>query len=183
MPGRQVIPQESTAEALPAVDCRACIPKETAMGIADRSTPRPGTAVTQPTAGGAGRGRAYRTWTERGRGVLRQVNADLSRDGQLLTQELVAQAITRLRWQPWPATLPPRPGQAIRQVIRELVLPRVDLISYRSRDLAPHALYGIQANFTDGRARYHVLGSGQDLTVLAVDFWPIPPCRRKAQAS
>lgn len=64
------------------------------------------------------------------------------------------------------------PGLAIQEVIRQLELPRVDFISWRTVDLAPYGLYGIQANYRDGRARYYVLDRGHDLTVLAVDFWP-----------
>jgi hypothetical protein len=113
-----------------------------------------------------------RTWTEAGRRVLRQVNADPGQDGRPITCELLARVIDDMPWQPRPAPSTVRPGQAIRQVVRDLVLPRVDLVSYRSQALTPHGWYGIQANFSDGRARYYVLDHDHQLTVVAEDFWP-----------
>lgn len=114
-----------------------------------------------------------RTWTDAGRALLQRINTDPSEDGRPMTVDLVAQVIEQMPWQEPPERLPMSPGLAIQTLIGELRLPRVDLISYRNWDLAPYGLYGIQANYTDGRARYYVLDRGHDLTVLAIDFWRV----------
>lgn len=119
----------------------------------------------------------YRTWSKQGRRVMREINTDTSEDGRAMTAELVANVIKQTPWEPPPERLPMSPGLAIQEVIGWLELPRIDLISYRNWDLAPYGLYGIQANYTDGRARYDVLDRGHDLVVLATDFWRVqgPP--------
>jgi hypothetical protein len=113
----------------------------------------------------------YRTWTDPGRALLQRINTDPSEDGRPMTVDLVARVIEQMPWQEPPERLPMSPGLAIQALIGQLRLPRVDLISYRNWDLAPYGLYGIQANYTDGRARFYVLDRGHDLTLLAIDFW------------
>jgi hypothetical protein len=89
-----------------------------------------------------------------------------------MTVKVVEEAIERMRWQEPPDRLPLSPGLAIQQLIRSLELPCVDRISYRNCDLAPYGLYGIQANYSDGRVRVYVLDRGHQLAVLATDLWP-----------
>ncbi len=114
---------------------------------------------------------AQRTWTEQGLAVMAEIHRDRSEDGRPMTVALVQDAIERMTWQEPPDRLPMSPGLAIQAIICRLELPRVDLISYRNWDLAPYGLYGIQANYRDGRVRFYVLDRGHELVVLATDLW------------
>jgi hypothetical protein len=119
---------------------------------------------------------AQRTWTKLGRAVMAEINCDASEDGRPMTVEVVERAIEHMAWEEPPERLPMSPGLAIQQLIRELELPGVDRISYRNQgDLAPYGLYGIQANYADGRVRLYILDRGHDLVVLASDLWPARP--------
>ena len=118
---------------------------------------------------------AQRTWTELGLAVMAEIDSDPSEDGRPMTVKLVEQAIERMSWEEPPERLPMSPGLAIQHLIRSMDLPGVDRISYRNWDLAPYGLYGIQANYTDGRVRLYVLDRGHDLVVLASDLWPAGP--------
>jgi hypothetical protein len=118
---------------------------------------------------------AQRTWTELGLAVMAEINSDPSEDGRPMTAKLMEQAIERMSWEEPPKRLPMSPGLAIQHLIRSMDLPGVDRISYRNYDFAPYGLYGIQANYTDGRVRLYVLDRGHDLVVLASDLWPAGP--------
>ena len=119
---------------------------------------------------------AQRTWTKLGRAVMAESNRDASEDGRPMTVKAVERAIEHMAWEQPPNRLPMSTGLAIQQLIRELELPGVDCISYRNQgDLGPYGLYGIQANYSDGRVRLYILDRGHDLVVLASDLWPASP--------
>jgi len=111
-------------------------------------------------------------WTKLGLAVMAEIDRDPSEDGRLMTVKVVEKAIERMRWEEPPNRLPLSPGLTIQQLIRSLELPRVDRISYRNWDLAPYGLYGIQANYSDGRIRMYILDRGHELAVVATDLWP-----------
>jgi hypothetical protein len=104
---------------------------------------------------------------------MAEIDRDPSEDGRPMTIKLVEKVIERMPWEEPPDRLPMSPGLAIQQLVRSLELPRVDRISYRNWDLAPYGLYGIQANYCDGRVRVYVLDRGHELVVLAIDLWPV----------
>jgi hypothetical protein len=126
---------------------------------------------------------AQRTWTKLGLAVMAEINSDASEDGRPMTAKIVEQAIENMRWEEPPNQLPMSSGLAIQQLIRSLDLPRVDRISYRNWDLAPYGLYGIQANYFDGRVRLYILDRGHELVVLASDLWPAGPASAEAAAA
>lgn len=102
----------------------------------------------------------------------------------------VLRAIASLEWQDIrggePMDAPASPGLAINACIRELRLPRVDQVAWhgsasavewRDRDKAEgehYAIYGVQAIYTNGRARVYVIDIGTATIPLASDFWPAP---------
>lgn len=112
-----------------------------------------------------------RTWTEVGKAAPERLEG-----GCRLTPATVAAAIEAMTWQPVPTgtealELPMVPALAVERLVSELRLPKVTAISVDSADLAPFGLYGIEANYSNGRARLYVLDLGSVLTPLASDFW------------
>ena len=108
----------------------------------------------------------------------------------------VLRAIASLEWQDITAgesmDAPASPGLAINACIRELRMPRVDQVAWhglastvdwRDRDKAEgehYSIYGIQANYTNGRARVYVIDIGTATIPLASDFWPAPAKEKTA---
>lgn len=113
-----------------------------------------------------------RNWTITGEKVFADQEVKLEGGGRL-TLDVVEQAIDELEW--WFAihatTLPAVPGLAIKAVISELRLPKVSAIAI-SDALAPYGFYGIEANYSNGRALVYVFDRGSELIPLRSDFWP-----------
>jgi len=112
-----------------------------------------------------------RTWTTVGEDAY---EFELE-DGTVLDQAVVAAAIDALEWQDVPkrgkTRLAAMPALGITAAIEELRIPKVSKFSI-STDLAPYGLYGIEGNYSNGRARIYVLDRGSDLLPMASDFWP-----------
>lgn len=90
----------------------------------------------------------------------------------------VERAIAKLKWKPVPDSLPMMPGLGIKAAIKELRLPKVSKVAINGYlqmpdgpESAHYAIYGIEANYANGRARIYVLDTGTGLVVLASDFW------------
>ena len=98
----------------------------------------------------------------------------------------VLAAIAALEWTAIPdgdsLTLPFLPGEGIKAVIAELQLPKVSALAWNGvvdwpaaqpgGDREHYAVYGIEANYKNGRARVYVLDTGTQLLPVASDFWP-----------
>lgn len=113
-----------------------------------------------------------RTWTKVGRPAYGYVGTDRGERPSITRQagrRRIEAAIERLDWGEIPAQLPMGPGMGIMAAVKELRLPRVSAIAI-SNELAPYSLYGIEANYRDGRARIYILDRGSDLLPLASDF-------------
>lgn len=112
-----------------------------------------------------------RTWTKVGRSVYRHVGTDGERptvesdEGQ----RRIEAAIGRLIWIDAEGAFPLVPAVGVQRAIDGLHLPRVSAIAI-SDELAPYGLYGIEANYPDGRARVYVIDRGGDLVAVASDF-------------
>jgi len=85
----------------------------------------------------------------------------------------LAKAFNSLTWQSIKGGLdmPALPGLGIKAAIKELRLPKVSHVA-DSAALAPYGLYGIRANYKDGRADVYLMDLGTRMVVLASDFWP-----------
>jgi hypothetical protein len=95
----------------------------------------------------------------------------------------VEAAIAALTWKPVPAgadgmRLPMSPGLAIEACIEQLKLPKVSAVAHDGYlqwpdgpETAHFSILGIEANYSNGRARVYVLDTGTGCTPLAADFW------------
>lgn len=101
----------------------------------------------------------------------------------------VEQQFAELEWQSLPRggtlSVGMAPGLGIKECIKQLRLPKVTAIATNgwierpdpsSPDpeepmTATYAIYGIEANYKNGRARIYVLDSGTEMLPLAADFW------------
>jgi hypothetical protein len=114
-----------------------------------------------------------RTWTEVGAEYVER-----------LGKRSVEHEIEALEWTLKPeggtATVGMMPGMAINKLIEEFALPRVTgfAISGFERPGVPDVsegfypgFYGIEVNYSNGRARIYVLDVGATLIPLASDFW------------
>jgi hypothetical protein len=98
-------------------------------------------------------------------------------------RERVEREIAGLRWRKAEAdmSLPMSPGLAIKEVIKQMQLPRVSRIAYNGMlewpdgsETATYAVYGIEANYTKGlvaRVRLYVLDTGVACIPLCHDVW------------
>jgi hypothetical protein len=74
-------------------------------------------------------------------------------------------------------SLPFMPGQGIKEAIKQLNVPKVDMIAYGggfSTSVEPGAgygFYGIQGNYKDCKIRLYVLDSGVSLTPIVVEVF------------
>lgn len=111
-----------------------------------------------------------RTWTDTGA----EYTGDVDR-------ARVEQQIDALEWKQVfdGMSLPFSPGEAIKAVIAELELPKVSQIAHNGYltwpdgpETAHYSVYGIEANYRNGRARVYVLDTGTSCIPLASDFWP-----------
>lgn len=110
--------------------------------------------------------RTSRTWTTVGAEYVDR-----------LGKKAVESEIETLEWQEIPEdgslTVAYLPGDSIKQTILQLDLPRVSAIAisgFERPGFYP-GFYGIEANYTDGRARIYVLDTGTGVSPLAHDFW------------
>lgn len=98
----------------------------------------------------------------------------------------VVRAIAGLEWQPVPEdgtlSVAMMPGLAIQECIAQLGLPRVSAVATNGYltmpdgpETAHYSVYGIEANYANGRARVYVLDTGGGVTPLAADFWEKEP--------
>lgn len=97
-------------------------------------------------------------------------------------QARVERAIAGLAWEPVEGAKPAMPGLCIRDVIRELRIPKVDKIAIGTTALiypdgdsggnAYYSLYGIQGHYKNGRARVYVLDTGGRAIPVCSDFYP-----------
>lgn len=77
----------------------------------------------------------------------------------------------RMAWQSIPCTLPMAPGEALKEVIKELRIPKVDQVAY-SHELAPYGLMGLKAHYLNGDATVFMADEGDSIVILASDFYP-----------
>ena len=77
-------------------------------------------------------------------------------------------------------SLPLMPGEAIKRAIHELRLPNVSRVAYGVVTLRPGSqedgfgdvsLLGIEANYSNGRARVYLLDHGSDLTPIMSELF------------
>lgn len=94
--------------------------------------------------------------------------------GRTLTRESVENAAKRMKWLTVPEdghlTLAAMPGMAINAVITEFRIPKVTKVAV-SHALAPYGLYGIEGNYSNGRARIFVIDTGSGVTPVFSDFY------------
>ena len=67
--------------------------------------------------------------------------------------------------------VPAMPGLAINMLIKEMRLPKVTSVSYKSHELAPYGLYGIEANYKDARVRLIVVDEGSACVPICARVW------------
>ena len=82
----------------------------------------------------------------------------------------VLRYIERMTWEGVEGNKPMMPALGIKAAIKELRIPRVDLIAI-SADMAPYGLYGIQAHYTNGRVRVYLVDSGCGVTPIMSERW------------
>lgn len=122
-----------------------------------------------------------RTWTTVGEEHIGTVHLE---GGELLTRELVEKAIEDLDWVDVVATLtlPAMPGFTIRNAVEQLGIPKVSKIAWcchavddpefdERYPLAPYGFYGIEGNYSNGRARVYVLDLGGDASPLCSELF------------
>lgn len=85
-------------------------------------------------------------------------------------RERIGAIFDRMEWRTPPCDLPWGEAITIDEIIAELKLPCVSAVAI-SNELAPFGLLGIEANFTNGRARAYLLDKGSEAVVLCSDFW------------
>lgn len=98
-------------------------------------------------------------------------------------QTRIEAEIAGLTWKAVPEdgelSLPMSPGLGIQACITELELPKVSAVAHNGYiqvpdgpETAHYSIYGIEANYKDGRARVYVIDAGTQLVPIAVDFEP-----------
>ncbi len=112
-----------------------------------------------------------RNWTEIGKEAY---GAQV--DAWIIDKQVIAAAIDSMRnsWLNVDAAwvhVAIMPGLGIQTAIKELRLPKVSAYCL-SNELAPYGLYGVEANYTNGRARVYILDRGSDMLPLVSDFYP-----------
>lgn len=130
-----------------------------------------------------------RTWTNAGRALCDPAEVDKGRvliaDDELGLRSAVVGGINALAWIDIVdgMELPFMQGEGIKTLIRELRIPKVDRIAFESHHRMwdePYALYGIQGNYRNGRARIYAVDRGSDTIVVASDFYPTAEQERTA---
>lgn len=127
-----------------------------------------------------------RAWTETGAALFDRERATREGHNYAAGREAVEAAIDNLTWEEVDevGALPYSRGAAITALIQELSLPRVSRVAHDGtvpvRDDVERAhglygLYGIEANYADGRVRAYFVDRGTDVLPVAVDRWPAAP--------
>ena len=110
-----------------------------------------------------------RTWTSIGAPYVEGREAQINR------------AIDALAWESVEGEKPMMPALAIGDAIKQLRLPKVSRVAIATTDLtypdgdcgrAYYALYGIEANYKNGRARLYLLDRGSESIPVCSDFYP-----------
>ena len=78
--------------------------------------------------------------------------------------------IDRLNWQAIPCEMGMMPGEAIKNVIKELRIPKVSHVA-ASHEMAPYGLLGIKAHYKNGDANIYLVDEGCATVVIASDFF------------
>ncbi len=93
-----------------------------------------------------------------------------------LGKRSVEHTIESMEWEPIPEngslSLGAMPGMAIKTVIEEFGLPKVSAVAvsgFERPGFYP-GFYGIEANYSNGRARLYVLDTGTGVTPIVSDF-------------
>lgn len=76
----------------------------------------------------------------------------------------------RLDWQAIPCEMAAMPGMGIKEVIKQLHIPKVSHVA-SSHELAPYGLMGIKAHYKNGDATIYIVDEGTNCTILASDFY------------
>jgi len=137
--------------------------------------------MSQPTTE-----QAPRAWTETGEKLFDREASNRQGHCYAASRDVVEAAIEELTWCAVEEHLsvPFSPGAAINAAISELSLPRVSRIAHDGavpvrddveRASSLYGLYGIEANFTNGRVRVFLVDRGTDVLPVAVDHWPTDP--------
>lgn len=69
---------------------------------------------------------------------------------------------------------PMMPLGEISECIQDLRIPKVDRISYDSRDLAPYGLYGVRGTYKNARVTVYIVSRGHDCIPVCMDVEPRP---------
>jgi hypothetical protein len=93
----------------------------------------------------------------------------------------VSEVIAGLDWKEVEVmSLPAMPAMGIQEAIKELRLPKVSAIAFNGalefpgrpgEDGEYPSLYGIEANYTNGRARVYLVDNGCEIVTVCADFW------------
>jgi hypothetical protein len=116
-----------------------------------------------------------RNWTETGAELVEKLGG----------REVVEREIDEMEWQTIPEdgalTVGFLPGAAVNEVIRELRIPKVTAVAITGFDRPATSeqedgfypgFYGIEGNYSNGRARVFVLDVGTYIQPLVSYFWP-----------
>jgi hypothetical protein len=86
-------------------------------------------------------------------------------------QDRIRAAAAAMEWRPLPIEdAPAMPGLGIMAAIEQLRLPKVSRVAWSS-ELAPYGLYGIEANYSNGRVQVFIVDRGTDLVPVVSYFW------------
>lgn len=110
-------------------------------------------------------------WTQVGEEIFTTpptFEGNMPEGGGRYTHEMVEKAIEALDWQEVTddLELAAMPGYAIANAIAEYRIPKVSRVAVSS-DLAPYGFYGIEGNYTNGRARVYIVDRGTELIPVA----------------
>ena len=123
-----------------------------------------------------------RVWTETGENFIRSAYADPQaqpRHGdydQDATRAHIAREIDGLTWREPSGSFPLTPGMALQKLVEDFRIPNVSAVAINGGvpmpdgpERAYYSLYGIEANYTNGRIRMYVLDAGTILVPVAID--------------
>lgn len=83
----------------------------------------------------------------------------------------LAAAIDALEWREAKGPIPMMQGLAIKAAVEEFKIPKVTQAAVHG-SFRGLGLLGIEAHYSNGRARIYLLDRGSDALVLASDFFP-----------
>ncbi len=100
-----------------------------------------------------------RTWTEVGKEHTENKHGEISA------------IIDRMEWHGLPYTMGAMPGMGIKEVIKQLGIPKVSHVAI-SHELAPYGLMGVKAHYKNGEATIYMVDEGTGIVIIASDFYP-----------